>query len=171
MPTVLLVIAPDQFRDEEYAHPKEVLESRGAKVVTGSVAPGPCRGKLGMLATADVAISELDVRELDAVVFVGGAGSSVFFEDATALELAKAMANDGKLIAAICIAPTILANAGLLQEKRATAFPDAREALESGGAVYTGAAVEVDGSVITANGPEAAHDFGVAIADYLGLQQ
>lgn len=169
MPTVLMVIAPDQFRDEEYAEPKAVLESRGARVVTASVAPGPCRGKLGMLATADVALAELDVREYDAVIYVGGAGSSVFFEDATAIEFAKAMDNDGKVVAAICIAPTILANAGLLQERRATAFPSAEQALIDGCAEYTGSALEVDGRIVTANGPEAAHDFGMAVAELLGL--
>ena len=53
MPDVVMVIAPTVFRDEEYALPKSVLESRGAHVVTASVAPGECIGKLGMRAVAD----------------------------------------------------------------------------------------------------------------------
>lgn len=163
------MIAPDQFRDEEYVEPKEVLESRGAQVVTASVAPGPCRGKLGMMARADIALFEADPAGYDAVVFVGGGGSSVYFDDEDAHRLARALADAGKTVAAICIAPSTLARAGLLQGKRATAFPTQEADLEAHGATYTGAPVEVDGNIITANGPEAAKAFGEAIATAIGI--
>jgi protease I len=167
--TVLMLIAPEIFRDEEYAHPKEVLEERGADVVTASVAPGPARGKLGMLARAEIALTDADADDYDAVVFVGGAGAEVFFDDTAAHALAREMRVQGKLISAICIAPSILARAGLLQGHRATSFPSRKDDLIAHGAVYTGEPVEIDGSIITANGPEAAYEFGEALADALGL--
>ncbi|MBA4370557.1 MAG: hypothetical protein C0418_03140 [Coriobacteriaceae bacterium] len=169
MPKVLMVIAPDQFRDEEYAHPKQVLEQRGATVVTGSVAPGPCRGKLGMLAHAEVAVAEADPDDYDAVVFVGGPGSSVFFDDEDAQDLALDMAEDGKVVGAICIAPSILAHAGLLEGRAATSFDSQEDDLVMHGARWTGADVEIDGRIVTANGPAAALDFGETLADMLGL--
>ncbi len=169
MKTVLMVIAPDIFRDEEYARPKEVLERRGARVVTASVAPGPCRGKLGMLAVANIALSEADAGDYDAVVFVGGGGAAAFFDDTAAHAVAQEMHAEGKVISAICIAPSTLARAGLLAGHRATSFPDREQDLVEHGAIYTAAPVEVDGTLITANGPEAAYDFGEAIADALGL--
>jgi len=166
---VLMVIAPDQFRDEEYSHPKEVLEGLGATVTTASVAPGPCRGKLGMLARATVALSEADPADYDALLLVGGAGASIYFDDLDAHTLAKEMYASGKVVGAICIAPSILARAGLLRRKNATAFASQHDDLVAHGAVWTGAPVQVDGSIVTANGPAAARDFGLAIADLLGL--
>ncbi|MBE0476502.1 MAG: DJ-1/PfpI family protein [Coriobacteriia bacterium] len=169
MADVLMVIAPDQFRDEEYAVPKDILEERGARVVTGSVAPGPCRGKLGLMAMADVGLDEVDHADYDAVVFVGGAGSNVFFDDVVAHALVRAAHDSGRILGAICIAPSILAHAGILRGRRVTSFPSQREDLEAHGAVVTDAPVEVDGRIVTACGPEAAHDFGTALADALGL--
>lgn len=169
MTTVLMIIAPDQFRDEEYAVPRDVLRNRGAQVVTASVAPGPCRGKLGMIARAEVAVVEANESEYDAVVFVGGAGSAVFFDDLDAQELARSTHSANKPLAAICIAPSILARAGLLEGKKATSFASQEEDLRRHGATYTGAPVEIDGGIITANGPDAARAFGEAIADALGL--
>jgi protease I len=169
VPEVLMVIAPEQFRDEEYERPKEVLEARGARIVTASVAPGPCRGKLGMIAQADVAVFDVDPSGYDAVVFVGGGGSSVFFDDLDAHRIAKATFEAGDILGAICIAPSTLAHAGLLEGRRATAFPSQEQDLEAHGAKYTGTPVEVDGTIITASGPEPATAFGEALADAMGI--
>jgi protease I len=169
MKKVLMVIAPETFRDEEYSHPKEVLESRGARVVTASTRPGTCVGKLGMTAEAEIAVSEADALDYDAVVFVGGAGSKVFFDDPYAQALARAARVNKRVLAAICVAPSILARAGLLRGWPATAFESQKEDLEANGAIWTGEPLTVQGHVITANGPEAARDFGEAIADALGI--
>jgi protease I len=167
MARVALVIAPDQFRDEEYSEPKAVLESRGHETVTVSVAPGPCRGKLGMMAQADVSIRDIEATDFDAVVFVGGSGSSIFFDDTFAHELAREALWSGDVLGAICVAPSTLARAGLLQGVSATCFPSQREDLEAHGATYTGMPVETSGRIVTACGPEAATRFGEAIADVL----
>lgn len=164
-----MVIAPDQFRDEEYTHPREVLEARGASITVASVAPGPCRGKLGTMVRAHVALSEVDATSYAAVVFVGGAGSRIYFDDVDAHRVARTMHENGKVVAAICVAPSILAHAGLLRDVRATAFSSQEEDLRAHGALWTGAPVEIDGAIITGNGPAAARDFGMAIADVLGL--
>lgn len=169
MKTVLMVIAPVNFRDEEYAHPREVLERRGARVVTASTRTGTCEGKLGMRAEATLSVAEADATDYDAVVFVGGAGSQVFFDDPYAHALARAARVNKRLLGAICIAPSILARAGLLSGWPATAFPSQQEDLEKHGAVWTGEPVTAEGLVITANGPEAARDFGIAIAEALGI--
>lgn len=169
MKNVLMVIAPQDFRDEEYAHPKQVLESRGAHVVTASATPGPCLGKLGMHAEATLALSDAHALDYDTVVFVGGAGSAAYFDDAHAHELARTAHANGRVLAAICIAPSVLAHAGLLAGVRATAFESQKEDLEAHGAIWTGEPVTVSGLVITANGPGAAWDFGTAIADALGI--
>ena len=84
-----------------------------------------------------------------------------------ALSLAQKFYNAGKITAAICIAPVILANAGLLNGKKATSFPSEENALEDKGAAFTGNPVEADGLIVTAEGPKAARDFGKKIAQLL----
>lgn len=169
MKRVLMVIAPEMFRDEEYAHPKEVLQRRSAEVVTASRTAGTCHGKLGMTAEATVALASVRPEEYDAIVFVGGGGAEVYFDDPVAHALARSAFEQGKIVAAICIAPSILAHAGLLEGVHVTAFESQKDDLARHRAVYTGHPVEVEGHIITANGPAAAYEFGEAIADALGL--
>lgn len=169
MPAVLMVIAPEMFRDEEYEHPKEVLERRGALVTTASTEPGICRGRFGLSAVADIALRDALAADFDAVIFVGGAGSQVFFEDPVAHALAREMEQSGKIVAAICIAPSVLANAGLLAGKRVTSFPSQEDHLRAAGALWTGNPVQTDGRIVTGNGPEAARAFGEAVGNAMAL--
>jgi protease I len=71
------------------------------------------------------------------------------------------------ILAAICAAPSILANAGLLKGKTATSFPDEGENLKAKGANFTGQGLEIDGRIITADGPAHAKQFGEAIVKAL----
>jgi len=169
MPSVVMILAPTVFRDEEYAEPKGVLESRGAQVATASVEPGECVGRFGLTATATLSVAEAAEKPWDAVVFIGGGGSRVFFDDAAAHALARAQAERGAVLAAICISPSTLARAGLLRGVHATAFPDREDDLKAHGALWTGDPVTVDGHIITGSGPEAATAFGEAIAEALGI--
>lgn len=167
MATVVMVIAPSVFRDEEYAHPKLVFEQHGFDVTTASTRPGECTGKLGMRAIAEMDVAEAAARDWDAVVFVGGGGASVFFDDAQAHALARAVARTGGVVSAICIAPSTLAHAGLLDCVRATAFPSQEADLRAHGAIWIGEPVSVDGRIVTGNGPEAAMAFGHTVAAIL----
>lgn len=161
----MMVIAPENFRDEELFYTKEELERAGAEVTIASSTTGEARGRLGARVKPDLKLDRVKVDEYDAVIFVGGTGSEVYFNDRRALSIASEAFRKGKVTCAICIAPVILANAGVLKGKRATVWNgDYIEKIESKGATYTGKPVEVDGKVITANGPQAAREFGRAIA-------
>lgn len=168
MKKAALIIAEKNFRDEEYQVPKEVLLENGIDVVTASTTTSECVGKLGMKVNPDVLVTDLDLDELDALIFIGGGGSEQYFEDETAHSLAQTAYDKGKVVGAICIAPVILANAGLLKGRTATVFPDGKDILESQGANYTGGTVEVDGRIITGNGPDAAHEFGKKLVELIG---
>jgi protease I len=166
---VLIVIAPQTFRDEEYQKPRAVLEEAGAAITVTSKGVSTATGRFGARVAVDQDISQVSAKDYDAVVFVGGPGASVYFDDPIALNLAQEAYNSIPVIAAICIAPSILANAGLLRGKQATAFPSEKQNLQAKGATYTGKPVTTDGKIITASGPEAAREFGKAIASALGL--
>lgn len=167
MKKVVIIIAAQNFRDEECLEPKAVLEKAGVKVTIASRGVSQARGMLGATVAVDMDYSKINVNDFGAVVFVGGSGASVYFADAKALKLAKDFYAAGKPVAAICIAPSVLANAGILAGKNATSYPSEQRNLEAKGARYTGADVTVDGKIITASGPKAAKKFGEAIAKLL----
>jgi len=164
---VLLIVASMDFRDEEYLETRKVLESAGAIITTASSRAGESTGTMGSKITVDKGLSEVGSGSFDAVVFIGGPGAKEFFDDTRAHKLALEAVNQGKVVAAICIAPSILANAGVLNGKKATAFISEKDNMESHGAKYTGNDVTKDGKIITASGPHAAGDFGRLIANKL----
>ncbi len=162
-----MIVAPENFKDEEYFIPKEIFENYGAKVITASSTEHP-RSVGGKSITSNVLISEIDIEEYDAVVFSGGPGANVYFDNEDAHRIVKEAYEKNKIIAAICISPSILANAGILKGKRATAFPSEAENLKSKGAIYTGEAVTRDGNIITGRDPTAAREFAEEIVKALG---
>jgi protease I len=166
--TVVMVIASENFRDEELFEPKKIVEKAGGKVVVASSSLETAKGMLGKTAKPDVLLESVKAEDLDALVFIGGSGASEYWNDATAHALAKAAAEKGKLVSAICIAPVTLANAGLLEGKKATVWSGEAAKIKAKGATYTGAGVEIDGDIITANGPKSAAAFGRAIVRALG---
>lgn len=162
---ILMVVAPANFRDEELLQPKEIFEKTGARVVIASKNASTATGTLGAKINVDKDISEISVSDYDAIIFIGGPGSSQYFNDSRAHIIAKESVARDKVLGAICIAPSILANAGVLKGKKATAFSSESANLRAKGAEYTGAAVTQDGKIITANGPGAASEFGKKIAE------
>ena len=161
----VLIIAKEIFRDEELFDTQKALEEAHVKTVVASSVLGNCKGKLGAVANATMLIEEIAADNFDAVVFVGGEGAMEYYDNPTALDLAKDALAKGKVLAAICIAPRILANAGLLSGKKATCYESEAKALKKSGAEFTGANVEQDGKIITGNGPHAATEFGQTIAE------
>ncbi|GHT36492.1 DJ-1 family protein [Endomicrobiia bacterium] len=160
MKRVIFITAPEVFRDEEYYKPKKVFENAGIEVITASTKTGELTGRFGFKTTSDLLIDSINANDFDAIVYIGGGGTSVFFNNPYALKLANDFFKQSKPTTAICIASVILANAGILKDKKATVFIDGKEALIKNGAVYTGADIEIDGNIITANGPEVAEKFG-----------
>jgi protease I len=165
---LLVVVAQNGFRDEEYFQPKELLEFAGYKVKTASGQAEKALGKMGGTAKVDIALSQVKVEDYEAVVFVGGPGAAEYIDDETALNLAREADKKGKIVGAICIAPAILARAGILKGKKATVFPSDRGILIEEKAYYVDTPVVVDGRIITASGPAAAQEFGKALVKALG---
>lgn len=161
---VVFVIASRGFRDEELLEPRAVLEAKGASVEVVSSAMGPALGMLGARVEPHRLYSAVKVSELDALVFVGGEGASEFWDDRTAHRLAREAVAAEKILGAICIAPSTLANAGLLEGRRVTAYPTRAAHLRSRGALVVTDPVVRDGRLVTASGPPAAKAFGEALA-------
>lgn len=168
---ILTIIAPKDFRDEEYLIPKKILEDNNIKVVNASIKAGNCKGSLGAKARAEISINNVNDKDYDGVMFVGGSGARIYIDNKRAHEVAVNMYSDGKIISAICIAPAILAKSGILKGKKATIFPAHANYLDEGGANYTKSDVEVDENIITADGPKSAGKFAKIIVDKLAKEK
>ncbi len=167
---ILMVVAPQNFRDEELFASKAAFEVAGASVTVASKGVSTAYGMLGGVVSVDAEYSEVSSDDFDAVVFVGGGGSRVYWDDPVVHSLAREFIEQGKIVSAICIAPVTLANAGLLSGKNATVFEGEGTlvAFEKAGVQFTGDSVTVDGNIITANGPQAAGEFAEAVLEVLG---
>jgi protease I len=161
---ILMVVPPKNFRDEELKKPMGIFTRSGAEVTIASKGVSQAKGMFGATVRVDKDLAEVSAEDYSAIIFVGGGGAEVYFNDSRAHELATKAVKTGKIVGAICIAPSILANAGLLEGIRVTSFVSEKDNLIEKGANYTGAAVERDGRIITGRGPEAAEEFGNEVA-------
>jgi len=160
---VALVVASSGFQDEELSGVSGVLTSAGVQTILVSSRAGPVTGSSGASAQALVPLGQLRVDDVDAVVFIGGVGANEYLNNPTAHTVARDTLGRGKILGAICLAPSILAHAGLLNGVKVTAFETERERLVGAGAIFTGNPVERDRQIITANSPGASALFGQAI--------
>ncbi|MHB8962836.1 MAG: DJ-1/PfpI family protein [Saccharofermentanales bacterium] len=167
MANIIMVIAQSMFRDEELFVTKAELERLGHTVQVASRKLEICRGSRGGSAMPDMTIFGIKPEEFDAIVLVGGGGASEYFEDSHIHELAGGFEREDKIVGAICIAPVILAKAGILRGRRATVFPSGADDLARNGASYTGDAVTQDGRIVTGNGPQSSELFARQISKAL----
>ncbi len=164
---VLMVIAPKDFRDEEFKGPYDLFTNSGVHVTVASTDTTPAKGMLGMVVTPDITLGQADPDSFDALVVVGGTGCKILWDNANLHEIVQNFNAAGKTIAAICIAPVVLARAGVLKDKKATVYPSVKDDIEKCGATYTASDVEVCDNIVTSSGPKAAKDFADTILNAL----
>lgn len=169
MKKVLFILAKEDFRDEEFFIPAEILKNAGHQISVAS------DGEAGEIAVGsnggDVKINydykNINPADFDLIIFVGGPGAIKHLNNEAGCQIARKTLEAGKKLAAICIAPTILARAGVLAGKKATAWTSplnrkSIDILKENGAIYVDKPV-VEDEIITANGPDSAEEFGNAL--------
>ena len=120
----------------------------------------------------DALAEELDYSAFDAAILPGGIpGVDNLKADATVRKVCTEFAAAGKVVAAICAAPSVLAAFGILQGKKATVYPGMEDKLIAAGAEYTGLPITLDGNIITGEALGAAIPFALALASRLAGQQ
>ena len=160
------VILAEGFEEVEAIAPVDLLRRAKIDCVTVSLAEDrlvPSSRLIPIL--ADKSWEEVDFDSFDGVVLPGGlAGTERLLADARVEALLRRFAAEGKLTAAICAAPTVLAKTGLLTGKRAICYPGLEEKLT--GAVVTCERVVRDGAVITSRGMGTSVPFGLKLVEY-----
>jgi len=165
--SVLMIIAPKDFRDEEFKEPYDLFTKSGIKVTIASTDMQPAQGMLGMTVKPDIILEQVIPDSFDVLVVVGGTGCETLWDNTVLHKIVQHFNDEKKTIAAICIAPVVLAHAGILKDTKATAYPAVKDEIGLCGATYTGTDVEVCGNIITCSGPTAAKDFAETILNTL----
>lgn len=167
---VLFVIAKNQYRDEELSIPQGMMDEAGIAYDIAAKEPGQCTGQIGTPAMATISIDDVDPEAYDAIILIGGSGAQEYLWDNPALHAhIRAFNEAGKVVAAICLSPVVLAQANILRGKNVTFFstPLSDKAMEFAGANVVDVPVVADGNIITANGPGASEAFGEMIIERL----
>jgi len=164
---VSIIIASKDFRDEEYFITKEILESKEIIVKTFSDKKEAI-GKFGGEAKVDNLIENLKVNDFDATVFVGGSGAIELLDNDVSYNICKSNIEEGKILAAICISPVILAKSGVLKNKKATVWSSnldksAIKILKDNGVLYEKGPVIIDQNIITGENAESVEEFSNAL--------
>ncbi len=161
---VLCLLAPG-FEELELVAPVDVLRRAGAEVVLAALDDNlDVGGRNGLTLRADASLDRLDAGEFDLLLIPGGPAVEVLRQDGRAASLARTFAGDGRLVAAICAAPLVLKDAGLLEGKRFTAHVSVANELPE---ALTGERLVEDGVIITSRGAGTALEFGLALVDRL----
>lgn len=122
-------------------------------------------GSHQIIFSTDTVFEDVDFKELDGVILPGGMPGTIHLGEHEGVNrVIKEFAKEGKLVAAICAAPSVLGAAGILQGKTAVCHPGFEEKLTGANVKFEN--VAVDGNVITSRGMGTAFDFGLAIAGY-----
>lgn len=146
----------------------DLLRRAGIEVVSAGLKPGIVKASRGVQLVPDVTLDVALQDNYDMLVLPGGMpGAQYLKEDMRILELLKAMASAGKYTAAICAAPTVLAEAGVLSGKKATSYPGFLDKMALSDTQYLPDAVVKDGKVLTSRGPGTAMDFALALIEEL----
>jgi 4-methyl-5(b-hydroxyethyl)-thiazole monophosphate biosynthesis len=164
-----LLILAEGFEEIEAVAPIDVLTRAGVHVTVAGLVDGPVRAAYGTTIMPDIPLSAA-FDEYDAVIFPGGRkNAQSLAADRRAVAMARTHAASGKLVAAICAAPSHVLGeaAGLLKGVRATGDPSFNDKLAASGAIITNEMVTRDRNFITGMGPGAALLFAVTLADYL----
>ena len=146
----------------------DLLRRAKIEVVTAGLNDEPVVASRGVRLIPDISINDAIDQNFDMIVLPGGLpGAEHLDNDPRIKSLLKKMANDEKYTAAICAAPKVLANAGILSNKKATSYPGFLENLDLPDTDLKTDPVVIDGNVITSRGPGTAMDFALALIEIL----
>lgn len=156
----VLCIITDGFEEIETITPVDVLRRAGADVVVASIGSFHVTGRSGITIHADGTLSDAVEQEYDLLLIPGGPGVTALRADGQAAKLARQFHDAGKYVAAICAAPTVLHDAGLLAGRRFTAHSAVQGELPD---ALTNDRVVVDDRIITSRGAGTALEFSLAL--------
>ncbi|MCB1762530.1 MAG: DJ-1/PfpI family protein [Gammaproteobacteria bacterium] len=146
----------------------DLLRRAGVEVVSAGLDAQPVRASRGVVLVPDTTLDQVLDEPFDMIVLPGGLpGADHLNQDPRIHRLLQTMHQNGCYTAAICAAPKVLAAAGLLEGRCATAYPGTLEKTGRSGISIESSAVVRDGTIITSRGPGTAMDFALELIELL----
>jgi len=162
----VVIILADGFEELEAVTVIDVLRRAGIEIISAGLHEGPVLSTRQIKLIPDTVIDTISSDDFDMLVLPGGMpGSANLNADGRVKGLIRDFNTKGKMTGAICAAPYVLADAGILNGKRATSYPSFKDKL--GSAIYEEKTVVEDGNILTSRGPGTALSFALAIAEKL----
>jgi len=160
-----LVILTDGFEEMEAVGPIDLLRRAGIEVATASQSGRlPVKGRSGIVLQADAALAEVMDKDYDLIILPGGPGHTRLRSDKKIIERLRRQEASGRLIGAICAAPAVLLEAGLLENRGYTAHFSVENELTE---IEKDKPVVTDNRVITSRGAGTATEFALELVKLL----
>ena len=167
-----LVFLATGFEEIETVTVVDVLRRANIEVTVAGLTSDPTEGAHAMKIVPDADIDNVKVSDFDAIVVPGGnPGYKNLRNDQRVLKMVKEAFDSKKIVAAICAAPAVLSDAGVLKGKTCTIYPGMDNELEKGGGKPKLDNVVVDGNVITSRGPATAFPFALKLVEIMAGKQ
>lgn len=167
MPNVLIPLAQG-CEELEAVTLIDLLRRAGLNVITAGLDKQPVRCSRDTVLIPDTDLDSISAQTFDLVVLPGGLpGADHLKDDPRILQLLSRHAAAGRYVAAICAAPKVLAESGLLDHKHATSYPGALDSYLLDTTQLTNADIEIDDKIITSKGPGTAMDFALTLIELL----
>jgi protease I len=149
------VLVEQQYQEMEVWYPVYRLREAGCKVVlVGPEAGQTYPSKLGYPAKSDKAVTQVSPNDFDAVIIPGGFAPDFMRRTEAMIRFVNEMAEQGKVVAAICHGPWVLCSTQALKGKKATCFSAIKDDVINAGAKYIDAEVVRDGNLVTSRKPD-----------------
>lgn len=158
---ILIPLAPG-FEELEAVTIIDILRRGGLNTVTAAISENPVQGSHKIKITADITLNENE--KYDAIVLPGGMpGTNNLKNDKRIISLIQSISKSGGITAAICAAPIVLAEAGLLNGKKFTCYPGFEDEIKNG--IFMSQPVVTDGNIITSPGAGTAIPFALKLVE------
>ena len=164
---MVYILLGEGFEEAEALVPADLLRRSGVEVALVGLEGHQVTGGHGITVQADLLLEEADPDRMEMLVLPWGLGGVESIQmNLFALALIQRAYDRGVYLAAICAGPTILANQGFLDRRRAVCYPGMEDEMGSA-VVQKGQSVVVDGHIITARAAGSAFDFGLKLVETL----
>ena len=163
---MVYVLLGTGFEEVEAIAPVDLLRRAGVSVLTVGVDGKAVTGSHGITVEADITLEQMDLTDLEMIVLPGGLGGVATARSSqAALDALRFAYENNKFVAAICAGPTVLAELGIIGDRRATCYPGCETGM--GNATIVESACVTDGKLITGASAGCAIPFALGLIEAL----